>query len=96
MTVFVLHKGQEDIGTVLIKIARSNRMAFLYSRQRNFDGELEWFNPLGDLHESLAESEADAYIEQTKNFDPDLWVVEVEDFQDGLSRDSLQDLLSCL
>ena len=40
------------------------------------DGERLWIQPVAGT-----ESELDAYIERQRGYDPDLWVVEIEDRQ---------------
>lgn len=85
---FVTAHGDDTAGAVLIKLNTLDRRATAY--QRSFDlmtGERKWVELL-----SGEESEVDAAIAKQRGFDPDLWVIEVEDRQgrhlldeDGLS-----------
>ncbi|MEQ8952136.1 DUF1491 family protein, partial [Parvibaculum sp.] len=50
---------------------------------RDGDGALVWLP-----REKQAEPETDAYIEKQRSFDPDIWVVEIEDRE---GRHFLQD-----
>ena len=73
----VVRKGDLRAGTVIVKAYNtSDRTARLYSEAFGQEGERLWIQPV-----SGTESELDAYIERQRTYDPDLWVVEVEDRQ---------------
>lgn len=71
--VYVLHRGNKTGGMLLVKSSDCRGKATLYSQQRDLDGKLDW------LAQEMDEKEVDAVIIQERNFDADLWVVEVED-----------------
>lgn len=85
---FVVAHGDDTGGAVLIKLNTLDGQATLY--QRAFDlmtGERAWTILSGG-----AEGEVDETISRQRGYDPDLWVIEVEDRQgrhlldqDGLS-----------
>ena len=74
---FITRKGDRTAGAVLVKVATLDGRAKAF--QRSFDlmtGERAWV--------VLAEGEegaVDASIARQRGFDPDLWVIEVEDRQ---------------
>ena len=72
---FVVQRGDATAGAVLIKLNTLNGQASCY--QRSFDmmtGARKWMVLVeGD------ETEVDASIAKQRSFDPDLWVIEVED-----------------
>ena len=74
----VARKGDTRAGTVIVKaFDTSSRRARLYSEAFGPDGERLWMQPV----ESDFESELDAYVQRQIGYDPDLWVVEIEDRQ---------------
>jgi len=74
----VVRRGDDRAGTVIVKAYdTSTRQARLYTEAFGPDGERLWIQPV----RSEFESELDAYIERQRRYDPDLWVVEVEDRQ---------------
>lgn len=73
---FVVRKGSEEAGAVFIKVARLDGTAFVLAQARAGDGELVWTRPLG---EACDDARASAYFERQVTFDPDIWVVEIED-----------------
>jgi hypothetical protein len=74
----VARKGDARAGTVIVKVFdTSDRRARLYSEAFGPDGERLWMQPV----ESEFESELDAYLERQVKYDPDLWIVEIEDRQ---------------
>lgn len=74
---FVVRRGDSTAGAVLVKLNTLDGQACCY--QRSFDlmtGERKWMVLVaGD------EAEVDASIVRQRGFDPDLWVIEVEDRQ---------------
>ncbi|MGG7645114.1 DUF1491 family protein [Rhodovulum sp. YNF3179] len=72
---FIAEKGDPTAGAVLVKLATLDGRATAY--QRSFDlmtGDRAWV--------VLAEGDeagVDAAVARQKGFDPDLWVVEIED-----------------
>ena len=73
----VVRKGDARAGTVIVKAYNTaDRTAHLYSEAFGADGERLWIQPV-----TGTESELDAYIERQRGYDPDLWVVEIEDRQ---------------
>ena len=74
----VVRKGDPRAGAVLVKIYNPrSREAVLYASAFRGEGERVWMQPLS----TTTELELDAYIEKARRFDPDLWVVEIEDGQ---------------
>ena len=71
----VVRKGDERGGTVLVKVFNPiERSARLYSEAFGPDGDRLWIEPV-----TGSESELEDYIERQRRYDPDLWVVELED-----------------
>jgi len=74
---FVVAHGDDTAGAVLVKLSTLDGQARLY--QRVFDlttGTRMW----SELTTG-AEPDVDATITRQRGFDPDLWVIEVEDRQ---------------
>lgn len=74
---FVVAHGDDTAGAVLVKLNTLDGQAVAY--QRSFDlmsGERKWVEL-----SSGAETDVDAVITRQRSFDPDLWVIEVEDRQ---------------
>lgn len=74
---FVVAHGDDTAGAVLIKLNTLDGRAVLY--QRTFDlktGERVWAELAAG-----PEAEVDSTILRQQGFDPDLWVIEVEDRQ---------------
>jgi hypothetical protein len=73
----VVRRGDARAGTVIVKAYNtSDRTARVYSEAFGADGDRLWIQPV-----TGTESELDAYIERQRGYDPDIWVVEVEDRQ---------------
>lgn len=86
ISIYVVNKGDPDAGVVLLKVSRLDGLCRLYSQIRDVSGELAW-SQTASGGERLSESDADAYIERQKNFDPDIWVIEIEDPDDRYQLD---------
>ncbi|WP_171125259.1 MULTISPECIES: DUF1491 family protein [unclassified Ruegeria] len=74
---FVVSHGDDTAGAVLVKMNTLDGQAVAY--QRSFDlmsGERKWVELSGG-----AEADVDQAIQRQRSFDPDLWVIEVEDRQ---------------
>ena len=75
---FIVQRGDGTAGAVLVKLNTLDGAAVCF--QRSFDimsGERQWVV----LSEGV-ETDVDASIEKQRSFDPDLWVIEIED-KDG-------------
>ncbi len=73
---YVARHGAEEAGAIIIKIARLDGTCLVLDQARRGEGELVWVKPLGD---SADEARANAFFEKQIRFDPDLWIVEIED-----------------
>lgn len=72
---FVVQKGDATAGAVLVKLNTLDGQACCY--QRSFDlmtGDRKWVV----LSDGI-EPDVDGSIAKQRSFDPDLWVIEVED-----------------
>ncbi len=76
----LVRRGDERSGTVLIKLNSLNGSAMVLSRAFDGYGDLYWMRATGE--NAVPEADADRYIEKQLSFDPDLWVLEIED-RDG-------------
>jgi hypothetical protein len=74
---YVVRKGSEEAGAVLLKIARLDGTSLVLSQaRRGGEGELVWVKPLGD---AASDEQARTYFDKQIKFDPDVWIVEIED-----------------
>lgn len=74
---FVVAHGDDTAGAVLVKLSTLNGQATAF--QRSFDlmsGARKWI-----ALSQGAEPEVDAALQKQRSFDPDVWVIEVEDRQ---------------
>ncbi len=78
VTMTVVRKGDPSRGTVLLKLNRLDR-TFSVLVQARRDERLVWLRGSGP--DPVDEATADAYIAKQTRYDPDLWVIEVEDRQ---------------
>jgi len=75
--VFVVRKGDAAAGSVLVKLNTLDGQAQAFQRQFNLtSGAREWV-----VLAEGAEAVVDASLSAQAGFDPDLWVIEVEDRQ---------------
>ncbi|MEI9995738.1 MAG: DUF1491 family protein [Rhizomicrobium sp.] len=73
---YVARKGIEESGAVLLKINRLDGSILVLTQARDGAGALIWARPLGDWTD---EEKARGYLERQIGYDPDLWIVEIED-----------------
>ena len=72
---YVTRRGDETSGAVIVKVATMDGLASAYERRTTFEGR-EWM-----LLAEGPEAEVDARVARQRDFDPDLWVIELEDAQ---------------
>lgn len=72
--VFVTKRGDPDAGAVLVKSNSLDGMARLFHRSFDLNGAQSWMVLAEGLDQLVEET-----IQRQKGFDPDIWVVEVED-----------------
>lgn len=75
---FVLQRGDESRGDVLVKVAELNGEARLYGPAMDMDGS-RIFMDFAAQGIGPDEQDIDAYISRARQRDRDLWVIEVED-----------------
>ncbi len=89
----MLRRGQRDGGAIFIKINSLDGKVTLYGpAPAGMDASSNdrlWTLCLGD--DAVSEADADSYLRRQAEFDPDIWIIEVED-RDG--RHFLGDALS--
>ncbi|MDG1212059.1 MAG: DUF1491 family protein [Paracoccaceae bacterium] len=84
----LVSKGDATAGAVIVKVATMDGQASAFARETGPDGGRIWA-PLAELG---PEADVDEKLERQLRFDPDLWIIEVEDpkgrsllDEDGLS-----------
>ena len=80
---YVIARGDETAGAVLVKLALLDGTARAYTRGFALETDARVWQVLIEGREP----EVDAAISRQRSFDPDLWVIEVEDAR---GRDLLQ------
>ncbi|WP_421781626.1 DUF1491 family protein [Kiloniella litopenaei] len=73
----VIHKGDPDRGSLLLKINFLGPGCQVLSQTRDIDGNLAWL--AANKGELMDDDDAHEYVERAVKRDPDLWVVEFED-----------------
>lgn len=75
---FIVSKGDKERGDVLIKVSRLNGEAALFAPSPLM-AESHSFDWLPEAGKFVAEADVDELIRRRRQYDPDLWVVEIED-----------------
>lgn len=75
-SAFIVRKGAEEAGAVILTLSKLDGTCLLLNQARNGRGELVWAKPLGDWG---PEDKARTWLDKQIRFDPDLWIVEIED-----------------
>ncbi|MEE9453428.1 MAG: DUF1491 family protein [Paracoccaceae bacterium] len=73
---FITTKGDTTAGAVLIKINTLNGQAQAFQRSYDASGKRIWIS-LSDG----PDCEVEAALNKQRSFDPDIWIIEVEDKQ---------------
>jgi len=72
---YLVRRGAEEAGAVFIKLNRLDGSCTVLSPARRGE-ELVWTRPLG---EAASETQAAEYFAKQLRFDPDIWILEIED-----------------
>jgi len=75
--VVISHKGDADAGAILLKIGCPDKGYHVFTQTRTVAGSLGWMRGTGDA--PVSDGDADSYIHRQRNFDPDIWVMEIDD-----------------
>ncbi|MEM9637129.1 MAG: DUF1491 family protein [Pseudomonadota bacterium] len=74
---FIVAHGDDTAGSILVKLNRLDGQATVYQRSYNLMEDTRSWSIL----EQGAEMDVDASITRQRGYDPDIWVIEVEDRQ---------------
>ena len=74
---YLVRRGDETAGSVLLKVNRFDAGCFVLTPTFAPDGGRAWMRGTGP--EMVPEPDADAYIQRQLGYDPDVWVLEIED-----------------
>ncbi|MEZ5947084.1 DUF1491 family protein [Hyphomonas sp.] len=75
---FIVQHGDDARGDVLLKVARLDGTAAVYTPTMNMDGERIFLN-LRVQGIGPDEKDVDRYVTRARQRDSDLWIVEIED-----------------
>jgi len=75
----VERRGAEEAGAIFIKTVAGRDDVSLYGPAPQTEADDAGLRRFMALRSAIAESDADAYLLRQRNFDPDLWIVCVED-----------------
>ena len=77
-SAFVVRMGSEEAGAVILRVNRLDGTCLVLNQTRDGKGALVWGQPLSGW---TPEARALEWCDRQVKFDPDLWIVEVEDRQ---------------
>ena len=77
LSAFIRRRGDADAGAVIIKLDRLDGSSEVFTQTRNKDGTRAWTRGAGDG--LIPNADAESYITRQAEFDPDIWVLEIED-----------------
>jgi hypothetical protein len=78
--VYIKKKGDPDAGVIFLHLNKLDGTNELFTPIREIEGILNWL-PVGEKGR-LNDIEIDEYLAKQEAFDPDIWIIEVEDPKD--------------
>lgn len=85
MPFVVERRGDPDAGAILIKLDRGGGNFLVLARGYDKNGQRLWVRATGDA--PVSEVDADAYVKRQAEFDPDIWILAIEDTQSRYQPD---------
>src|SRR5262245_18248064 len=73
----IVRKGHDEAGTLLIEVNLLEGGVTVFAQASSLDGEPARSRGTGP--QPISEAGADAYIERQEKYDPDFWVLEIDD-----------------
>ncbi len=73
----IVRSGDPDGGAIYLKVNRFAHGCQVFSRSYGQGGERIWAPATGEA--PVDEQQADQYLSRQTNFDPDCWIMEIED-----------------
>ena len=73
----IARKGDADAGALFLKVNRFAAGCQVFSGVTGPDGVSAWLRATGPA--PVSEKDADTYLARQSKYDPDLWVLEIED-----------------
>jgi hypothetical protein len=77
LSAYVVKKGDSDAGVIFLHINKLNGNNLIYYQTRAVTGEIAWSRSIRNT--PIEDKEAHDYLEKQKKYDPDLWILEIED-----------------
>ena len=74
----IVHKGDKDNGSILIKLRRNDSMSCLLGKSLTHEGNYKWASLFKDDDNWIEENIVNDKISKERAIDPDLWVLELE------------------
>ena len=74
---YIRRRGDPDAGAVILKLDRLDGTSEIFVQARTGDGSRAWTRGAGDS--PVLDADAESYIRRQLEFDPDIWVLEIED-----------------
>ncbi|MDD9877122.1 MAG: DUF1491 family protein [Magnetovibrio sp.] len=74
---YIRRRGDADAGAVLIKLDRLDGTSQVLTQVTTGDGARAWSRGTGEA--PVPNAEAEAYMERQLKYDPDIWILEIED-----------------
>lgn len=87
MTAMVTRSGDPEAGAIYLKLNYLNGECRVLNRTYGDAGERLWSSATGDV--PVDEARADEYLQHQVSFDPDCWIVEIEDPNGSFTTDGL-------
>ena len=78
LPIYIVQKGENNAGAIIMKINIMDGRCRVFSQISASNGHLAWQSWTANK-EPVLEKEADEYISKQMEFDPDIWVIEIED-----------------
>jgi hypothetical protein len=82
----VRRKGDPDAGTIVLLIRRGASSFIVLSQTRDALGRLAWMRAFGA--DPVEETKAEEFLARAIKRDPDVWVIEVEDYRGEYAPDA--------
>jgi hypothetical protein len=81
LTAVVAHKGAPEAGAVYIQVTIAPDQVKVFAPEPgptyNEDGQRNWYMPLGS--DPVSDKAAAQYFKRQKSFDPDIWIIDIDD-----------------